>query len=317
MQCLSALLLAVLLAGCSVVSVDLTPRIQPLREKTLEGSGSSKILLLDLSGVLSEEPVLTIGQAPPRVSIVARAREELAKAEADERIRAVVLKINSPGGTVTASDVLYHEIKAFKARRKVPVVAAIMDVGASGGYYVALAADTIVAHPTTIIGSIGVMMLTVNTEGLLQKIGVTPLTIKSGAKKDMGSPFRALSEEERKIFQGVIDDLHRRFIGLIVKERRLPEAKVRELADGRIFTADEARALGLVDRVGYLEDVIASVRTTAQLDQARVVTYHRPREYRATIYSTAPAPEPVQNSLTQLSSLLMGPGPRFLYLWWP
>lgn len=317
MQFLRFLPLSVMVAGCTVFSVDLTPRIEPLREKTVEGSGAAKILLLDLSGILSEEAGVSIGQALPRVPLLARVREELLKAEEDENLRALVVRINSPGGTVTASDILYRELSAFKARRKVPVVAAIMDVGASGGYYVALAADAIVAHPTAVTGSIGVMMLTVNAEGLLQKVGVAPLAIKSGAKKDMGSPFRGLSEEERTIFQAVIDDMHRRFVALIVRERRLPEEKVRELADGRIFTAEQARALGLVDRVGYLDEALGAARGAARVSEARVVMYHRPREYRASIYSSARAAEPLEASLAQLSSLVLGPGPRFLYLWWP
>ncbi len=317
MQRLRLLALISLVAGCSVVSIDLTPRIEPLREKTVEGTGAPKILLLDLSGVLSEVPTVSIGQAPPRVPLLARVREELTKAERDETVRALVVKINSPGGTATASDILYRELSAFKARRNIPVVAALMEVAASGGYYVALAADTIVAHPTTVTGSIGVMMLTVNAEGLLRRVGVAPLTIKSGAKKDMGSPFRGLSEEERKIFQAVIDHLHRRFVALIAQARKLPEATVRELADGRIFTAEQARTLGLVDQVGYLEDALAAARAAAKVSEARVVMYHRPREYRATIYATTPAAEPLETSLAQLSSLLLGPGPRFLYLWWP
>jgi len=305
------------LAGCSLLSIDFTPRIAPLREKTVEGTGTAKVLLLDLSGILSEDLPLSLGPAPPRVPLLARVREELAKAEDDDAVRALVIKINSPGGTVTASDILYRELSAFKARRKIPVVAALMDVAASGGYYVALAADLIVAHPTTVTGSIGVIMLTVNAEGLLGKVGVAPLTIKSGAKKDMGSPFRALSEEEQKIFQDVIDDLHRRFVTLIAQARKLPEDKVRALADGRIFTAEQAQALGLVDQLGYLEDALAAARKAAQLSEARVIVYHRPREYRATIYATAQAPARLEGSLAQLSSLLLGPGPRFLYLWWP
>ena len=310
-------LLASFLAGCSVLSIDFTPRIQPLREQTVEGSGSAKVLLLDLSGVISEEPLVSLGAQAPRVSLLARVREELKKAEDDDRIQALVVRINSPGGTATASDILYRELSAFKARKKIPVVAAIMDVGASGGYYVALAADTIVAHPTTVTGSIGVVMLTLNAEGLLQKVGIAPLAIKSGAKKDMGSPFRGLSDEERQIFQGVIDDLYGRFVSLIAKERRMPEDKVRAFADGRIYTARQAKELGLVDRVGYLEEAVEAAKQAARLSEARVVMYHRPREYRSNIYSGTPVPEPIQPSLLQLSSLLIGPGPRFLYLWWP
>jgi len=309
--------LALALSGCSVISIDFTPRIQPLREQTVEGSGAAKVLLLDLSGVISEEPLFTLGSQAPQVSLLARVREELRKAEDDDQVRALVVRINSPGGTATASDILYRELSEFKARKKIPVVAAIMDVGASGAYYVALAADTIVVHPTTVTGSIGVVMLTLNAEGLLQKVGVSPLASKSGAKKDMGSPFRGLTEEERAIFQGVIDDLYGRFVSLIVKERRIPEAKVRAFADGRIYTARQAKELGLVDQVGYLENAVEVARQAARVSEARVIMYHRPREYRSNIYSGTPAPERLETSLVQLSSLLIGPGPRFLYLWWP
>ncbi len=317
MRSLRLLVLGSLLAGCSVISIDFTPRIQPLREQAVEGSGAAKILLLDLSGVLSEQPLFTLGAQAPRVSILARVREELKKAEEDERVKALVVRINSPGGTATASDILYRELSAFKARTKIPLVAAITDVGASGGYYVALAADTIVAHPTTVTGSIGVVMLTLNAEGLLQKVGVTPVAIKSGAKKDMGSPLRGLTEEERAIFQGVIDDLYGRFVSLIAKERQIPEDKVRAFADGRIYTAQQARALGLVDRIGYVEDAVEMAKQAARLPEARVIMYHRPREYRSNVYSGASVPERFEASLVQLSSLLVGPGPRFLYLWWP
>src|SRR5262245_8409619 len=190
--------LALCLQGCSVLSLDLQPRIRPLAEQTVEGKGAAKILLLDLSGVLQDESFsFSLGAPPPRVPLLARVREELEKAEQDENVRAVIVKINSPGGTITASDVLYRELVEFKARRKIPVIAAIMDVGASGGYYVALAADRIVAHPTTVTGSIGVLMLTVNSSGLLEKLGVSATYIKSGALKDMGSPFRAMSPEEQ------------------------------------------------------------------------------------------------------------------------
>ena len=308
--------LALVLSGCSL-SIDFTPRIQPLREQTVEGAGGDKVLLLDLSGVISEAPLFSLGPQAPQVSLLARVREELKKAEDDDRVRALVVRINSPGGTATASDIVYRELSDFKARRKIPVVAAIMDVGASGGYYVALAADTIVAHPTSVTGSIGVVMLTLNAEGLLQKVGVSPITIKSGAKKDMGSPFRGLTEEERQIFQGVIDDLYGRFVSLIVKERHIPEAKVRAFADGRIYTAQQAKELGLVDRVGYLGDAVAAAKQAAKLSEARVIMYHRPRDYHSNIYSGTPPPERLEASLVQLSSLLIGPGPRFLYLWWP
>jgi protease-4 len=302
------------LAGCSVVSIDLTPRVRPLEESVVGGRGPDKVLLLDLSGVLAEEPIITL-EGRPQVPLLARVREELQKAEDDDRVRAVVLRINSPGGTVTASDVLYHEITRFKARRKVPVVASILDVGASGGYYVALAADQIVVHPTTVTGSIGVLMLTVNASGLLEKIGVSANYVTSGPFKDMGSPFRSLRPEERALFQSLIDQLYGRFVQVVARSRKLDESRVRSIADGRVHTATEAVTLGLVDRIGYLEEAIGMARTAAGLTDARVVTYHRPRQFRATIYSSAETPAPAAG-LPDLARLVFA-GPRFLYLWWP
>jgi protease-4 len=314
-QHLARLVVALLsLAGCSVVTIDLTPRVRPLEESTVEGTGRDKVLLIDLAGVLAEEPIFTL-ESRPQVPLLARVREELDKAQDDKRVRAVVLRINSPGGTVTASDILYHELVRFRERQKVPVVASILDVGASGGYYVALAADRIVAHPTTVTGSIGVLMLTVNAGGLLEKIGVSASYVKSGAFKDMGSPVRSLLPEERALFQDLIDRYYGRFVELVARSRKLDEGRVRAIADGRIHTADEALALGLIDQVGYLEDAIAAAKIAAGLTEASVVTYHRPRQYRATIYSAAPAPSPVAG-LPDLTRIVFS-GPRFLYLWWP
>ncbi|HZP35951.1 MAG TPA: signal peptide peptidase SppA [Methylomirabilota bacterium] len=312
------LLVLPVLAGCSLLTIDFQPKIRPLEEETVEGKGRNKILLLDLSGVLTEElPSFSLTTPPPRVSLLARVREELAKAEKDDRVKALIVRINSPGGTITASDVLHHEILAFKQRKKVPVIAAIMDVGASGGYYAALAADSIVANPTTITGSIGVVMVTINAQGLMQKIGVAPLAIKSGPMKDAGSPFRALTGPELAVFQGIIDDMYGRFVSLIVQSRRLPEDRVRALADGRVYTAEQALKLGLVDRIAYLEDVVAMAREAAQLDEAKVIMYHRPKEYRANIYSTSAAPTTAESTLAQFAAALGAAGPRFLYLWWP
>ena len=319
MRTLAALIVAVLLPGCSLISIDLQPRIRPLEEETVEGKGKAKILLMDVSGVLSDETGgLALGSPPPRVPIVARVREELQKAEEDDAVKALIVRINSPGGTITASDLIYREIDGFKTRRKIPVVAVMMDVAASGGYYAALAADRIVALPTTVTGSIGVIMLTVNAQGLMEKIGVAPLAIKSGELKDAGSPFRPLTAQERAVFQSVIDQMYGRFVSLIAGSRKIPEDRVRGFADGRIYTAEQAKALGLVDEIGYMEDVVAAARKAAGVEEARVVMYQRPKDYRANFYSAAPAPVPgLETSLRQLTALVSGSGPRFLYLWWP
>jgi protease-4 len=317
---LVAILSVLIVSGCSVLTIDLQPRIRPLEETTVEGEGAAKIVMLDLSGVLGEDlPGISLTTPPPHVPLLARVQEELRKAEQDERVKALIVRINSPGGTITASDTLYREIYEFKQRTKLPVIAMIMDVGASGGYYAALAADTIVAHPTAVTGSIGVVMLTVNAQGLMEKIGVAPLAIKSGPMKDAGSPFRALSPDERAVFQGIIDDMFSRFVGLIVKARKLPEARVRSFADGRVYTAEQALALGLVDRVAYLDQAIEMARQAAGVKEARVTMYHRPREYRASIYAETPAAQSsAQTAVTQLTSLLSAnTGPRFMYLWWP
>ena len=307
-----------LLPGCTLISIDLQPKIQPLVEETVEGSGTAKIVLLDLSGVLAEETAsFSLTTPPPRVPLLARVREELQKAREDDRVKALIVRINSPGGTIPASDILYREIHDFKASRKIPVIVAMMDVGASGGYYVALAADSIFAHPTTVTGSIGVVMLTVNAQGLMEKIGVTPLAIKSGAKKDAGSPFRALAPDEQAIFQGVIDEMYGRFVKLIVQSRRIPEERVRAFADGRIYTAEQAKALGLVDQIGYLDDAVDAAKKAAQVKEARLVMYHRPKEYRANVYSTTPVIPGSDAALAQLATTLVGAGPRFMYLWWP
>lgn len=309
-----------LLAGCSIISVDLTPRLRPLAEQTVEGSGPTKILLMDVSGFLSDEgaPGLTLGAPPPRVGPLVRLREELKKAADDPQVKALVVRVNSPGGTVTASDIMFREIEMFRRTTGIPVVAAMLDVAASGGYYVALAADTIVAHPTSVTGSIGVIMISLNAEGLMQKVGLSTATIKSGERKDMGSPFRTLTPEERAIFQSVIDDLHRQFVAKLAERRRLAPEAARALADGRIYTAEQALRLGLIDRIGYMSDAIEVARRAIGVEEARVIVYHRPREYRATYYARAQAPDGgLEASLGQLAATLLGGGPRFLYLWWP
>jgi protease-4 len=320
MKRLLVLPLAVMVSGCSLITLDFTPRIRPLQEQTVEGAGRAKILLLDISGFLSESnvsPSLVVGTAPPHVPLLVRLREELKKAAEDTDVRALLVRINSPGGTVTAADIIYRELDGWKRETGRPVVAIMLDVAASGGYYVALAADTIVAHPTSVTGSIGVIMFSLNAEGLMQKVGLSASAIKSGGRKDMGSPFRTLTDEERKIFQAVIDDLYAQFVEKLAASRRLPPDTARSIADGRIYTAQQALQLKLVDRIGYMPDAIDAARRAAGVDEARVVVYHRPREYRATYYAGAQAAAPGPDAqLLQLATLL-GAGPRFLYLWWP
>lgn len=304
-----------LLSGC--ITINLLPGPGPLREEVLGGSGSDKVLMVELSGVISDhEPDGLF----PQPNLLAHVKEELSRAAEDQHVKALVLRINSPGGTVTASDVLHHELKQFKDKRKIPVVASIMDVGASGGYYVAVAADKIVAHPSSVTGSIGVIMMTINARGLLEKIGMEATAVTSGPRKDMGSPFRPMTDEERQIFQGVINAFYERFL-TVVKEGRtnLTADQVRKLADGRIYSGEQAKAAGLVDSIGYLDDAVELAKQQAGLAEARVVTYRRPGEYRQNIYSRLAGGGSGLAVLAELDPMTMARGgaPRFMYLWMP
>ena len=306
--------------GCSFISISLAPSIGPFRETTVSGSGKEKILMIDISGIISDERRRGLAGLSEEPDMVARIKEELEMAAKDKQIKAIILRINSPGGTVTASDMIYHEIEQFKENTDINVIACIMDLGASGGYYVAVSADKIVAHPTTVTGSIGVIMLNLSVEGLLQKIGVKDTSIKTGEHKDMGSPLKAMTVEERKIFQGVMDTLYERFLTVIAENRKgITMENLRSLADGRIYTAQQALESGLVDQIGYLDEAILLAKEESGLTKARVVTYHRPGSYRNNIYSQLSSSGfgTVNLLNIDLKSFVNSGTPSFMYLWAP
>jgi protease IV len=180
--------------------------------------------------------------------------EEIERYRDDDNIKAVLLRIDSPGGGVAASQALYHEV--LKCREQKPVVAAMASVAASGGYYVACAADSIVAHEGTITGSIGVLAAYLRTEELFHKIGLDVTVIKSGDLKDVGSPYREMTEEEKSYLGGILDKVYDQFVAAVSDGRHLPVERVRELAEGRIYTGDQAVDLGLVDKIGTYEDAL-------------------------------------------------------------
>ena len=310
-------LLAAIVLQASCLTINLPGPPGPVKETELTGKGDGKVLLLELSGVISSQDKEGI---IPQPSMLAMFKEELTRAAKDDKIKAVVVRINSPGGTVTASDILYHELREFKTKKKVPVIASMMDVAASGGYYLAMAADSILVHPSTVTGSIGVIMLTVNARGLLEKVGVEASAITSGPRKDMGSPFRVMTAEERGIFQGVIDSFYQRFL-VVVQEGRpnLSADQIKKLADGRIYSGDQAKAAGLIDEIGYLDDAIEMAKKKAGLTEARVVTYGRPGEYQNNIYSRVFGGNPSITGLVNfdLLSMVRGGTPQFMYLWMP
>ena len=320
---LSLIFTYLLLTGC-ISQPSLFPSAGPLKETRLSGEGNDKILIIEISGLLSSaKPSGFFDRLVDRPSLPARIKEELTKAGKDKSVKAIVLRINSPGGTVTASDIVYHEIREFKRASKIPVIASVMDLGTSGGYYLAVAADKIVAHPSTITGSVGVIMVSLNAQGLLEKIGVEANTIASGPKKSMGSPFRTMTDEERTIFQEVIDSMYNQFITVVDQGRpNLNQQEIRRLADGRIYSADQAKRVGLIDEIGYLEDAISLAKKEAKVEKASVVIYHRSGGYKPNIYSSYAMESGYLKGLPNfdppsLMTLLNGGTPQFMYLWMP
>ncbi|MEK6599777.1 MAG: signal peptide peptidase SppA [Deltaproteobacteria bacterium] len=186
-------------------------------------------------------------------------------------IKAIVVRINSPGGGVGPSQEIYREIKRVSAKKK--VIASMGAVAASGGYYIAAAANKIIANPGTITGSIGVIMEFANAEELLSKIGFKGYVIKSGEYKDIGSPLRSMKEDEKKLLQNVIDDVHRQFVDVVAENRKLKVDVVKKIADGRIFSGQQAKEIGLIDEIGNFQDAIDIAASMSNIKGKPVVLY--------------------------------------------
>jgi protease-4 len=213
---------------------------------------------------------------------------------------------------------MYASLRRFQAAKSVPVVAIFEDVAASGGYYVACAADEMIAHPTSVTGSIGVIIQTVSFAGTMKMIGIDARAITSGQYKDMGSPLKPLDQQHHELFQKMVNEFYERFVGVVDQGRPdLSTERVRELADGRVYTAIQARQAGLVDRIGYMEDAVARAKELSGVGKAKLVMYHRPFGHRANVYSQTSAPSATEINLLKLdaSSIPTQPHPRFLYLW--
>jgi len=317
-----SVLLAAIASGCGSPAfvVRLARPDQRLQEselRSLSDQGlfiTEKVAIVDVDGLLMnrrQRALLGGGENPVSLFV-----EKLQAAENDDNVRAVVLRLNSPGGTVAATDIMYHALSDFRRRTKKPIVACMLDVAASGAYYLACGSEGIVAQPTTVTGSIGTMLQTVSFAGTMQKLGIKAEAIKSRDLKDLASPLHDLRPEERKVLQEIITQFYDQFVDVVLTGRAgLERRKLLQLADGRVFTAETAQQAGLIDRIGYPRDAVVWAKELAGLARAKVVIYRRPIGYKPTVYSSAGSGEITSLIDLELPDWLRSQGPQFLYLW--
>jgi len=314
----------IILAGCGQTAfhIELVPTNRQLQETQIQRDAglfvSDKIAIIDVDGLLANRHKggwMRSGENPVSLFI-----EKLDKAAADRSVKAVVLRLNSPGGTVAASDIMYHHLMEFRRQTGKPVIACVLGIGCSGAYYIACGCDGIIAQPSGVVGNIGTVFQTFSVAGTMEKIGVKAVTIKSGELKDMASPLHDLSDEEHEVLQGITEHLSGQFFEVVRKGRKtIDEHKIAELSDGRVFTAQQALQQGLIDKVGYMDDGIKWAKEIAGVKKTRVVIYHRPSNYKPNAYGLATAGAdglgPMVN--LELPDWLDSPGAQFLYLWQP
>ena len=309
-------------AGCCIVPVgggSINPFSEEYDEKVIQGEGTDKVLVIPIEGVITDQETAGFF-GPTEESMVAQVMTQLNRAREDSAVRAIILKINSPGGGVTASDIIHREIKKFKKEKDIPVIAVFMDIAASGGYYVAMSADRVYAHPTTVTGSIGVIFGLVNVKEGLDKIGIKDYSITSGENKAIGSATREMTEEQKRILQSIVDDLYQRFVSVIDEGRpNLTRNRILELADGRVYSANQAKANGLVDDVGYFDEFLDKLKTLPNYrggSDPRVVLYSRSDRKLNNVYQT---PGAESSDLGRIIKELVFPGSsaKFYYIWNP
>lgn len=314
---LPAIAALVALAGCSPqIHLDLLGQAKLEEIILLPSPAKDKVLMIDVDGLISS--TVDTGFLSREKSAVSRVFERLERAGRDPLVKAVILRLDTPGGEVTASDIIYHEVLRFKERTGKPVVGLMMGVAASGGYYIASACDVIMAHPSTLTGSIGVISVFPSIEQLMGKVGLKVDIIKSGASKDSGTPFRDMTEEERDLFQGIIDEYYENFLTVVARNRqdRIPADDLRQIADGRVYTAQQALRLGLIDAVGYFHDAFERALDLSSLKSARLVSYTYYPKIKTNIYAGRLgdfSPLDAKFLESTLAALRTG----FYYLWLP
>jgi protease-4 len=275
-----------------------------------------KILLLDVSGLIGTS--LNPGVLEREGDILSKVFYRLKKASEDKMVKGVILRLDTPGGEVTASDILYHEILNYKKRTGTPVLALMMGLAASGGYYIASACDYIIAHPSTLTGSIGVISIFPNLEELFDKVGIQVQIIKSGELKDSGSAFREMTDKERDVFQEIVDEFYQKFLNAVFEARKdsLSLENLRNIADGRVYTASQAYESKLIDEIGYFDSALKKVLELADVQEANVIAYTYYPKRKTNIYAThLNGHNPFESKSLQeiVQSLKSG----FYYLWHP
>lgn len=289
---------AAALAACAPVSITFTFGERPaqLRESTVlsdPGRPRPKVALIPVRGVLVDGP--RGGLLLPGASPVDELASRLDRAADDPDVRAVVVRINSPGGSVAATDLMYRELRRFADETGKPVVASLAEVGASGGYYLALAADEVIAQPTTLTGSVGVIVPTINLSEGLSRLGIRSRAVTSGPNKDLANPLEPMRESHYALLQSIVDEFYGQFRATVLERRAgAHRATIEPLLDGRIVTGQEAARAGLVDGTGDLRDAFERAKRRAGVDVARLVVYHdrgrHPRSPYAWVESSTAPP---------------------------
>jgi protease IV len=282
------------------------------QEEYVSGEGAEKVAVVPVVGTIASADNSVPGTQPPVTP--EGLGDALRQAEEDPAVRAVVLEVNSPGGGVTASDEMHQSILDFKESSGKPVVVSMQDTAASGGYYISTAADRIIANETTLTGSLGVIFSLTDFSELADEYGVQQEVIKSGEFKDMGSSFRDLTPEEREILQSIVDESYDEFVSVIVEGRKLPEERVREIADGRIYSGEQARELDLVDGFGGLDEAAEISRDLAGVDEATVVRYVQPETFTDALLAGFAPEKPDALQIAEEAGLTLEPKPYYLYL---
>jgi protease IV len=280
-----------------------------LVERWSYGEGTTLVARIELTGIITRQS--EGGWLLPAIDPVRAVIDRIRTATQDDTVRAILLEVDSPGGAVTPSDEIFHALQQFRASRPDRrIVVFTRDVAASGAYYAAMAGDWLIAEPTSLIGSIGVMIQSLNLHGLSQRIGVRDVTIKSGAQKDVLNPLRDPTETELAMLQDVIDDFYQRFVQHVQTARNLDDDAMITLADGRILAAADALEAGLIDEIGYWDDAMARTATLLDVPQIKVIRYEQKTDWTHWLLSAQRQP-PIQLNLPDLQS------PRLLYLWRP